>query len=132
MGLFKGIPSRSTRVWPASAPRTNIPELSPGEPFWSKVRPGTPCRAFNTVPACFWAMSLEVMTVMELATWETGVSSRLAVTTTSGRERGAWAERVFAEDSKARVVPEGSARGGLAQRKLGKTIKINQRKVVFN
>src|ERR1041384_2352462 len=77
-------------------------QTSPAPPARTMSSPGRPWSASKTVPACFCSNCLAVSTDMEAATSLTGTSSRLAVTTTSGRERG------WAEDPAVTAPPEAS------------------------
>src|SRR5579862_2126886 len=87
--------------------------------------PGIPWRPSITVPACFRSKSLAVRTVMESVTWETGVSNRLAVTTTSGNPKGARAAVVLAEESTGSACSKGGKRKKKKEKKYNfKTLNM--------
>ena len=62
----------------------NTEAVLPREPFCTTSSPGTVRRTCSTVSACWFSMSLAVMTVAEVVTWDSGVSVRVEVTNTGG------------------------------------------------
>ncbi len=83
MGSFASTPSMRTRVCSEFAPLMNTDVCCPGPPRRTTSRPGTALIASwrNCFPDS--SSSAPEITVTELPTWATGVSSRVAVTTIS-------------------------------------------------
>ncbi|MBA7676703.1 hypothetical protein ES703_84947 [subsurface metagenome] len=89
MGSLSSTPSIRINVCSEFAPRRKTDAAAPGGPFWMIDTPKTSWRASITV-AFFDCSNLSlVITVTELAISLTGVSRRVAVTTTS-----CWIEEV--------------------------------------
>ncbi len=86
------MPSIITRVCSGVGPPDEGGGNLPGSAALDEGQaPGTSSKASKTVWLCFCSRSLAVITVRELAISLTGVFSRLAVMTTSGRAREDWA-----------------------------------------
>ena len=83
-GSPTSMPSISTNVWLASAPRIRTWVSPPKPPVRLTATPGTSRSTSATKRLCLFSNSSPVITVTALPTAEDGKGTRLAETTTSG------------------------------------------------